>query len=453
MSDHPQDLGLREQAASIASGELDATELLDATLERIEQRNGALNAIVDVAGNEAAQMLAEAPDGPLHGVPIAIKDMYALPWRAPRDGAVKSYMGVEAGESAMYRRLRDAGAVIVGVTNTHELGLGSTGHISAYGPVGNPWDHARCAGGSSGGSASAVGARLVAGAIGNDGGGSVRFPAGYCGITGIKLTWGSVPNDGYTFRKSLLGSDGPFGRDAADTRLLASAMLGTPLGDRRTDGLRIGVPEFFWDDLDPEVEAACRQGVASLEQADLLAESLDLLGTDYLRIATVLLLGMELSPDAKPGLLEEILPQLDPLLRGLTKFQMLVPAPAYIRAAWVRSELRRSLAEAFDDVDLLAFPTLPAPAPLIENPSVELPSGVYPADFANVRQGGLANLTGVPAISIPCGFSASGLPIGLQLVAPWGEEERLLDVAETFERASAREFIDPVPPIAQQAAV
>ena len=143
--DHPQDLSLREQARAIAAGELDATELLEATLSRIEERDGPVNSIVDTFASESARMLNEAPEGPLHGVPIAVKDMFTLPWRAPRDGAPRNLQGFGPGESAVYRRLRDAGAVIVAVTNMHEFGAGSTGHISAYGPCATPWDTSRCA--------------------------------------------------------------------------------------------------------------------------------------------------------------------------------------------------------------------------------------------------------------------------------------------------------------------
>ena len=125
--EHPQDLTLREQARAIAAGELDATELLDATLSRIEERDGPVNSIVDTFASESARMLSEAPEGPLHGVPIAVKDMFTLPWRAPRDGAPRNLQGFGPGESAVYRRLRDAGAVIVAVTNMHEFGAGSTG--------------------------------------------------------------------------------------------------------------------------------------------------------------------------------------------------------------------------------------------------------------------------------------------------------------------------------------
>jgi aspartyl-tRNA(Asn)/glutamyl-tRNA(Gln) amidotransferase subunit A len=453
MSGHPQDLSLREQARSIASGELDATELLEATLTRIDERDERINSIVDRFADESARMLSEAPEGPLHGVPVAVKDQFALPWRAPRDGAVKSPTGVGAGESGIYRRLRDAGAVIVGVTQMHEFGLGSTGHISAYGPCANPWDTTRCAGGSSGGSAAAVAARLVAGAIGTDGGGSIRFPSGYCGVTGLKLTWGQIPIDGFTHGYLTLGTAGPICRDAADARLLAEVLLGHGLGGGgRQRSFRIGVPRAqLWDDLDPEVESACSAALDRLREHDVEVEEVSLDGLEHVVIATVLPLSLEGVPATKPAAIAEVEPHLSVLVRALMKYQLLTPGLALLKAERVRAQLRRSVARAFERVDALAWPSLPAPAPPIANPTVHLPSGDHPADYANVRLGGTANLTGVPAISIPCGESSDGLPIGLQLLAPWGAEDRLLELAELHELATERRHVDAVPPSVQEA--
>jgi Asp-tRNA(Asn)/Glu-tRNA(Gln) amidotransferase A subunit family amidase len=397
-------------------------------------------------------MLSEAPEGPLHGVPIAVKDMFALPWRAPRDGAFKSPYGIEPGESALFRRLRDAGAVIVAVTNMHEFGIGSTGHISAYGPCATPWDVTRCAGGSSGGSAAAVGARLVAGAVGTDGGGSIRYPASYCGVTGLKLTWGLMPSDGYTHGFASMGAAGPLCRDAADARLLAGAMLARPLSSRRANGLRIGVPPQMWTDLDPEVESSCRAALESLTEAGCELRQVDLEGTDHAVSATVIRLTIEGVPSAKPELVREIEPKLSPVGRALTKYQLLLPAVALAKADRVRAQIRRSLADSFDRVDVLAWPATPAPSPRVEEPAVDLPSGRYPADFANVRLGGLANLAGVPALSVPCGLTGRRLPVGLQLLAPWREDERLLDIAELLEQATDRRYVDAEPPVAQAAA-
>ncbi|MGH2993524.1 MAG: amidase family protein, partial [Solirubrobacterales bacterium] len=190
------DRPLREQASAIAAGDADSAELLDATLARIEERNPELNAIVATFPDESRKMLAEAPEGPLRGVPVAVKDEWPLPWRAERLGAAELLTPTHPGESGPYRALRDAGAVIVGVANMHEYGAGSTGHISAYGPARNPWDTERCPGGSSSGSGAAVAARLVAGAVGADGVGSIRYPAAYCGLTGLKPTFGRSAKEG-----------------------------------------------------------------------------------------------------------------------------------------------------------------------------------------------------------------------------------------------------------------
>ncbi len=449
MSEHPQDLSLREQARAIAEGELDATELLEATLARIEERDGALRSIADSFATESARMLSEAPEGPLHGVPIAVKDMFALPWRAPRDGCVRNLFGVEAGESTVFRRLRDAGAVIVAVTNMHEMGAGSTGHISAYGPCATPWDTSRCGGGSSGGSGSAVGARLVAGAVGTDGGGSLRYPAAYCGVTGLKFTWGMVSPDGYTHGFASMGAPGPMTRDAADARLLGGALLGHTLGARRANTLRIGVAPWFWDNLHPEVESACRAAIDALADAGLETRELELEGVEHVIATTVFRLALEGLPSIKAELVAEVGPQLSPVGRALSKYNLMLPAAALVRADRVRAQLRRSLARAFEDVDVLAWPTVPAPPPPIEEPVVDLPAGRVTADYANVRQGGIANLAGVPGISIPCGLTAARLPIALQLLAPWGEDERLLDVAELLEQETDRRHVDVVPPIAE----
>jgi Asp-tRNA(Asn)/Glu-tRNA(Gln) amidotransferase A subunit family amidase len=452
LSDHPQDLSLREQARAIADGELDATELLEATLARIEERDGPLRSIAESFASESARMLSEAPEGPLHGVPIAVKDMFALPWRAPRDGSVKSPYGIAAGESAVFRRLRDAGAVVVAVTNMHEFGMGSTGHISAYGPCATPWDPSRCAGGSSGGSAAAVGARLVAGAVGTDGGGSIRFPAAYCGITGLKLTWGLVPREGYTHGFASMGAPGPMCRDAADARLLAGALLGHPLSRPRTRGFVIGVPPGMWTDLDPEVENAGRAALDALAEGGCELREVALEGTEHAISATVIRLTLEGVPGAKPALVQEIEPQLSPVGRALTKYQLLLPAAALVKADTIRAQIRCSLAKAFEQVDALAWPTTPAPPPPISDPTIELPSGRWPADFGNVRLGGIANLAGVPAASLPCGLTEQRLPIGLQLLAPWREDERILDIAELLEQATDRRFVDATPPVAEAAA-
>src|SRR3954467_8972122 len=237
------DRPLRDQAAALAAGEADPGEVLDAALRRIEDRNAAVNAIIETFPEESRRMLADAPRGPLYGVPVAIKDEWPLPWRAESLGAAEPVgPPPEAGESGPYRALRDTGAVIVGVANMHEYGSGSTGHISAFGAARNPWDTDHAPGGSSSGPAAAVAARLVGGAVGADGIGSIRYPAAYCGVTGLKPTFGRSAMQGHHLSPGTrtLGS-GPLATDAAGCRLLGSVLFGEGLPAGDAAGLRIGV--------------------------------------------------------------------------------------------------------------------------------------------------------------------------------------------------------------------
>jgi len=445
------DRSLRDQAGAIAGGEADPGALLDAALARIEERNPAVNAIVEVFPEESRRMLAEAPRGPLYGVPVAIKDEWPLPWRAQRLGAAE-YVGPapEPGESGPYRALRDAGAVIVGVANMHEYGSGSTGHISAFGPARNPWDTDRAPGGSSSGPAAAVAARLVAGAVGADGVGSIRYPAAYCGLTGLKPTFGRSTMAGHHVPQTTTIVSGPLCRDAADCRLLSGVLFGEVLGDGEADGMRIGVvPGELWDDCQPAVREACRGALDLFRDAtgaDVAEVDFD--GREHVLIASVLVGQTEDLAHMTPERIEALGDDVSLIARALLRHRMLIPAVAIAKAGQVRTLVRRSLAELFEQIDVLAWPTVAAPAPRLDDASVELPSGVYPADYVNPRQGGIANLAGVPAISVPVGQSPKGLPVALQLIAAWGRDELLLDAAEALERATEREWVDAAPALA-----
>jgi Asp-tRNA(Asn)/Glu-tRNA(Gln) amidotransferase A subunit family amidase len=279
---------------------------------------------------------------------------------------------------------------------------------------------------------------MVAGSVGADGGGSIRLPAAYCGVTGIKPTFGAVPVDGNIHGYLDLDALGPFGRDSDDARLLLEALMATQLPPGEAGGLSVGIPRFFWDDVDPEVERACRE---ALDATGWQRSDVEIDGQEHVRIATALNLVL-------PGVPEwpsDHFDTADPISRAYAKFAQLLPAHALVRAHRIRSLLRRGLRDLFEDVDLLALPTVPAPAPPIENPVVSLPSGDQLADPANVRQSGLGNLTGVPGINVPVGIHSSGLPMGLQLLGPWDAEARLLDAARQVEQATSREFVDAVP--------
>lgn len=443
------DLSLRDQAAAIAAGEVEAAELLEAALARIETRNPAINAVVATFPERSREMLAAAPSGPLHGVPVVIKDEWPLPWRAQRFGAADMLAETAPGESGPYRALRDAGAVIVGVGNMHELGSSSTGNVSVYGPARNPWNVERCPGGSSSGPAAAVAGRLVAGAVGADGVGSIRYPATYCGLTGLKPTFGRSAMDGHHMAGvSTTIVSGPLCADAGDSRLLASVLFGEELRAGDAADLRIGVVENeVSEDVALPVYEACEKAIEDLRAAtDGDVRRVELPELPAATLATVLIANSESLGGVTPERLNNLDPELSPLGRGLLKYRLMLPAVATVKAHQVRTMARQRLADVFEDVDVIAWPTVPAVAPPLEAPLVELPSGTLTADAANVRGGALANLTGIPAISVPVG-SAEGLPIGLQLQAAWGRDELLLDAAEALERANDRRWVESTPPV------
>ena len=351
------DLPLREQAAAIAGGEADAGELLEATLGRIEERNPALNAIVETFPERSREMLSSAPQGPLHGVPVVIKDEWPLPWRAQRFGAADMLASPEPGESGPYRALRDAGAVVVGVGNMHELGASSTGNVSVYGPARNPWDPERCPGGSSSGPASAVAARLVAGAVGADGIGSIRYPAAYCGLTGLKPTFGRSAMAGHHMAEiSTTIVSGALCADAADCRLLDSVLFGEELRAGTPPALRIGViRDEPAEDVAPAVREACDAAIEELRQATGgEVREIELPELAAATLATVLIANSESLGSITPERLNSLDPELSPLGRGLLKFRVLLPAVATIKSQQLRTLARRTLAKVFEEVDVIA---------------------------------------------------------------------------------------------------
>jgi Asp-tRNA(Asn)/Glu-tRNA(Gln) amidotransferase A subunit family amidase len=439
------DLGLADQARAIAAGDLDPADLLDDCLERIEQRNPELNAVVATFPDQSRRMLAEAPDGPLRGVPVVIKDEWPLPWRAQRFGAAELIGGApEPGESAPYRALRDAGAVIVGVGNMHELGSSSTGAISVYGAAHNPWDLERCPGGSSSGPAAAVAGGLVAGAVGADGLGSIRYPAAYCGLTGLKPTFGRSAMAGHhlaAVTQTIVS--GGLTRDAADCRLLDSVLFGEELPAGDPGPLRIGViRDPLWDDCAAGVAEACETALTALgDETGGEVIEVELPEFDLYLPAALLIAQSEEAAELTPAALNSLSPELGVINRGVLKLRALIPGTLTARAFLVRALARRALADLFQRVDVLAWPTVAAPAPPLNDPRVELPSGPSGADPSNARQGVIANLAGIPGINLPAGL-VERMPVGLQLLGPWGSDARLLDAAEALERATHREFVE-----------
>ncbi len=448
------DLGLMEQATAIGAGDLDPGDLLDAALERIEQRNPAVNAVVETFPERSREMLATAPQGPLRGVPVVIKDEWPLPWRAQRFGAAEMFAPTQPAESGPYRALRGAGAVIIGVANMHELGSSSTGNFSIYGAARNPWDTDRCPGGSSSGPAAAVASRLVAGAVGADGIGSIRFPAAYCGLTGLKPTFGRAAMAGHHMASiSTTIVSGPLCADATDCRLLGSVLCSEELLSPGVAGLRIGVVrDSVSEDVTAEVGDACGSAIEALRAATGgVVGEISLADIEAAALATVLIANTEAMGNISPEQLNHLDPELSPVNRGFIKYRMLLPAAASVKSYRLRTLMRQRLAGIFKEFDVIAWPTVPAVAPPLDAPLVELPSGTLSADQANVRGAGLANLTGIPALSVPVGLGAGDLPIGLQLQAAWGRDELLLDAGEALEQANGRRWVDALSPLARPA--
>jgi Asp-tRNA(Asn)/Glu-tRNA(Gln) amidotransferase A subunit family amidase len=240
---------------------------------------------------------------------------------------------------------------------------------------------------------------------------------------------------------------GPLCRDAADCRLLGGVLFGEVLGDGGASGMRIGVvPGELWDDTQAGVREACRRALEALREATgSEVEPVEVEGREHVLIASVLVGQTEDLAQMTPERIEALGEDVSLVARALLRYRMLIPAVAIAKAQQVRTLVRRSLAQLFERVDVLAWPTVAAPAPRLDNPSVELPSGTYPADYVNPRQAGIANLTGVPAISVPVGLSPEGLPVALQLIAPWGRDELLLDAAERLEEKTERQWVDAMP--------
>ena len=446
-----QDVGLRDQAAAVASGETTAAALVDATQGRIRAFNETLNAICADGGDQVDTELAVVGNGPLYGVPIGVKDMFSLPWYAPMNGTSVAFPEPGKGVSGVSERLRKAGALGLFVTNMHQLGIGTTGRISAHGPNLNPWDPSRCAGGSSGGSASSVAARMVAAAVGTDAAGSIRIPASYCGITGLKPTFGAVPVEGYTGSYSSMGVIGPMARDADDCRVLGEALLDRPLVTELPSDLTCGIPAgYLWDDVEPAVAAACRDAMNTLVAGGVRVTDVRVPNLEHSALAAIVATGVERLPQLTADWMRDVFPTLAPGIRGIIKSRLGVSANVDRRVTLFRSLLRRQCAELFQSVDVLVWPTVPTTAPALDRPLVDLPSGRVSSDIANLRHVGLANLTGIPAITVPCGVDEAGLPIGLSFHAAWGKEDLLLAIARQFELLSGNMYSDNCPMRATQ---
>ncbi len=417
--------------------------------------NPSLNAFITVMSESAMEQARRAEAeigrgewrGALHGVPVALKDLIDM--AGVRTTAASAlYKDRVPGEDAdVVRQLRQAGAVIVGKNNLHEFAYGGSSLVSHFGDVHNPWDLGRIAGGSSGGSAVAVVARLAYAAIGTDTAGSIREPAALCGCVGIKPTYGRVSSRGVIPLSPSLDHVGPLAATVGDAALVLQAIAGydaaditsadVPVADyvsalrEGVKGMRVGVPrEYFYDDLDAEVASAMEHALAGFRSmgTELKDVQLDVPADRTLQAAESYAYHAE-NVARSPELYQA------ETVRRIRSGEK-VTAAEYIQRRREQDEARRRIRAVFADVDVLVTPTMPMPAPAIAELKAN-PDALRPAELRLLRNTRPFNVWGLPAISVPCGFTQGGLPIGLQIAGAHWREDLVLRVAHAYEQATA----------------
>ena len=445
---------LASLATAIREGELSPREAVQAALERIDRHDGAFNSFLTVRADES---LAEAealgpPGGPLHGVPVGVKDVIDVAGTRTTAASKVLADNVASADAIVVERLRRAGAIVVGKLNTHEFAWGATTTSAAFGPARNPWDPERICGGSSGGSGAAVAAGLVPGALGTDTAGSVRIPAAFCGVTGIRPTTGRVPNRGVIPVSWTYDTVGPLARTAEDCALLLDVIAGPhaddastatvtgepclPGIDRGVAGLRIGVVEHLFESvpLDPRVGAAVEAALGALEKLGAVVERVD---AAFLRRAEVIqqLVMLPEAAEAHLPWLRTRLADYGPDVRARLLAGLLLPASAPITGQRARRELAREARPLFERFDLLAAPEMPIVAPRIGEDPVEVAGQTLPYRLSLIPYNSPWSCLGVPTASVPCGF-VDGLPVGLALTGRRLGEATVLRAAHAYQRVT-----------------
>jgi aspartyl-tRNA(Asn)/glutamyl-tRNA(Gln) amidotransferase subunit A len=456
-------------SALIRRRELSPVELTDLYLERLKRYNPALNAYIaptaDAAGRVASRARAQARAaeesiaagawlGPLHGIPLAFKDLIDVAGLPTTGGSILRREHRAEADATVARRLFGAGAVLLGKTNMVEFAYGGTGVNHHYGTPVNPWDPAthRLPGGSSSGSGVAVAAGLAAAALGSDTGGSVRIPSSFCGLVGLKPTFGLLPNTGVLPLDPTLDSIGPLCRSAEDCALLHQVMagpdpaapetLGHPASsvldeiEGEVAGLRLCFPrEYFWSDVDEEVEAAVRASAQVFADLNVHVDEISLEVLDDLAAwrSGPSTTAVEAYRYHRTDL-EEHLDQFDPIVSERILDGRDILASDFLQQLLRRDQLRRKARAALENVDFLITPTTPFAAPVLAE--IDRDEVYFPTNGLCLRNTIPVNLLDLCAISLPCGTTRDGLPIGLQLIGHPHDDARLLRLAHAFEQAT-----------------
>jgi aspartyl-tRNA(Asn)/glutamyl-tRNA(Gln) amidotransferase subunit A len=432
-------------ALALRAGELTPAEAVSACLTRIGQRDGELNAFIsvqpDAALTEAANLtsIPRAERGPLWGVPLAVKDCIDVAGVVTTAASRTLLANVAAADAEVVRRLREAGAVIVGKLNMHEFSYGPFTTSTSFGPARNPWDLARVCGGSSGGSAAAVAARLVPGALGTDSTGSVRLPAAFCGVTGLRPSTGAVPVRGTIPLSATVDTVGPMAADAADCALLFAVLTGAAQAAAPaalSAPPRLGLVTELVDGCDPAVAAVVAAAVSEIGAMALRVEEVRVPRLDA-AVATQQLLQF---PEASAQHLDWVRAHggdIDADVRGRLLAGLFIPAGAYEKAKRARPRITAELNRAFERCDVLVAPSAPVVAPLIHD-VLDDPGGTGNGDVGSALRRRFArytapwSLAGLPVITIPCG-TADGLPVGVSLIGRAGADLDVLHVAMTVQ--------------------
>jgi aspartyl-tRNA(Asn)/glutamyl-tRNA(Gln) amidotransferase subunit A len=436
-----------EYARALRSGTATAERTTADCLAQIAARNAELNAFITVTGDsalaqarEADRELAAGRDrGALHGVPISLKDLIDVEG-VPTTAASRVRAGhIAASDAAVTARLRAAGAVLVGKTNLHEFALGTTNEDSAYGPARHPLDPRRSPGGSSGGSAVAVATGMSLASIGTDTGGSIRIPSAMCGLVGLKPSAGEISTAGVVPLSATLDGVGPMAQSVADARVVYDALRGESPGPASgARPRRLGIPrDYFLALLDRQVESVFEQACDTIRAAGIAVVDVAIphagdLAAVYTHIvlseaAVFHAAGLERRPDA-----------YTPNVRLRLELGRAILAEDYVRALRGRERLRAEVDAALRGCDALLLPTVAVPATLLGVEMVAVGATEEPVRNITLRLTQLFNVTGHPALTLPCGHTAEGLPVGLQLAGHAGATGALLDVAEAIET-----YVDP----------
>jgi aspartyl-tRNA(Asn)/glutamyl-tRNA(Gln) amidotransferase subunit A len=470
MSNEPASMSLVSVAKAIAEKRISSREVTRSCLDRIQQWQPRLNAFVAIeaeaalaAADDADKALAKGNSrGVLHGVPLAHKDMYYDAGKVVTCGSKIRRDFVATTTSTALQRLKDAGTVRLGSLQMAEFAYGPTGHNAHFGPVHNPWGLDHITGGSSSGSGAAVAARLTFAALGSDTGGSVRMPAHFCGVTGLKTTVGRVSRAGAMPLSQSLDTVGPLAQSAEDCALLMGLMAGAdpedptalalPVPDYMAatkgslKGLRIGVPaDFYVDDLDAEVARVLDETIATLQREGAEIVKVELPDQRQLSSASQIVLAVEAAAFHKRWMIER-LEDYGPQVRMRLENGLAIPAITYLEAIRWRGPALSAHTAAVAGVDAVIAPVSPVPAPTIAESDVGGGPGAEAVIQRLTRFTRPVNYLGVPSLAIPCGFSRTGLPIGMQLIGGSFEEATLLRIGAAFQRVT--DFHNKVPKLA-----